>query len=165
MSISTQLKDCKVVLEDISFSSGAAKLQMLDLSQDKTHMTDSENISENDFINLCLKTPTAWGKAVDEWWTLLDDKASDNLHTCATLADTILLLQESIYTEAANIFGHLQPKKRNLAGQSQRTQLSIQLIQQKNLLSAQIKSASLPEQQVALTQLLVTVKWKIRSLR
>ena len=66
MSISTQLKDCKVVLEDISFSCGAAKLQMLDLSQDKTHMTDSENISENNFINLCLKTPTAWGKAVDE---------------------------------------------------------------------------------------------------
>ena len=84
---------------------------------------------------------------------------------CATLADTISLLEESIYTEAANIFGHLQPKKRNLAGQSRRTKLSIQLIQQKNLLSAQIKSASLPEQQVALTQLLINIKCKIRSLR
>ena len=32
VSFSTQLKDCKVVVEDISFSCRAAKLQMLDLS-------------------------------------------------------------------------------------------------------------------------------------
>ena len=83
---------------------------------------------------------------------------------CAPLAETVSLLQESIYTEAANIFGHLQPKKRNLAGQSQQTKLSIQLIQQKNLLLAQIKSASLPEQQAALTQLLISIKCKIQSL-
>ena len=63
----------------------------------------------------------------------------------ATLAETLSLLQESIYIEAANVFGHLQPKNRNLAGQSWRTKLSIQLIQQKNLFLAQIKSASLPE--------------------
>ena len=30
MSISTQLKGCRVVLEDICFSCGAAKLQMLE---------------------------------------------------------------------------------------------------------------------------------------
>ena len=119
MSISTHLKDCKVVLEDISFSCGAAKLQMLDLSQDKTHMTDSHHATESDFLkNLCLKTPVAWGNSVDERWTQLDDKVSDKLHMCATLAETLTLLQESIYNDAANIFGHLQPKKRNLAGQS-----------------------------------------------
>ena len=62
---STQLKDCKVALEDISFSCGTAKLQMLDLSQDKTHTTDSDNTTENDFLkNLCLKTPIAWCKSV-----------------------------------------------------------------------------------------------------
>ena len=83
----------------------------------------------------------------------------------AILAETVSLLQESIYTEAPNIFGHLQPKKKNLAGQSQRTKLSIQLIQQKNLLLAQIKAAFLPEQQAALTQLLISIKCKIRSLR
>ena len=88
-----------------------------------------------------------------------------NLHMCTTLADTRSLLQESIYTKAANIFGHLQPKRRNLAGQSRRTKLSIQLIQQKKLLLAQIKSVFLPEQQVALTQLLISIKCKIRSLR
>ena len=163
---STQLKDCKVVLEDISFSRGAAKLQMLDLSQDKTHTTDSQNTTENDFLkNLCLKTPIAWGYSFDKRWTLLDDKVSDKLYMCATLADTLSLLQESIYNDAANICGHLQPKKRNLAGQSQRTKFSIELIQQKNLLLPQIKSASLPEQNAALTQLLINVKCKIRSLR
>ena len=166
VSISTQLKGCRVVLEDISFSCGAAKLQMLDLSQDKTHTTDSHHTTEIDFIkNLCLKTPLAWGNLVDEQWTQVDDKVSDNLHMCANLAETLTLLQESIYNDAANIFGHLQPKKRNLAGQSRRTKLSIELIQQKNLLLAQINSAALPEQKAALTQLLINVRSKIRSLR
>ena len=80
---------------------------------------------------------------------------------CATLAETVLHLQESIYTEAANIFRHLQPKKRNLSGQSRRTKLSIQLIQQRNVLLAQIKSASLSEQQAVLTHLLISIKCKI----
>ena len=62
------------------------------------------------------------------------------------------------YTEAASIFGHLQHKTKRLAGQSRRTKLSIQLIHQKNLLLAQIKSSSLPEQQAALTHLLINVK-------
>ena len=97
VSISTQPKDCKVVLEDISFSCGVAKLQILDLSQDKTHTTDSHHTSESDFLkNLCLKTPIAYGNSNDEQWTLLDDKVSDNLHMCTTLADTISLLQESV---------------------------------------------------------------------
>ena len=86
-------------------------------------------------------------------------------NSLCTLAETVSLLQESIYIEAASIFGHFQPKMRNLAGQSQRTKLSIELIQQKNLLLAQIKSASLPEQQVPLTQLLTSINCKIRSLR
>ena len=164
VSISTQLKDCRVVLEDISFSCGAAKLQMLDLSQDKTHMTDSHHTTES-VKNLCLKTPVAWGNSVDERWTQLDDKVSVKLHMCATLAETLTLLQESIYNDAANIFGHLQPKKRNLAGQSRRTKLSIELIQQKNLLLTQINSVASPEQKAALTQLLLNVRSKIWSLR
>ena len=56
-------------------------------------------------------------------------------------------------------------KTRRLAGQSRRTKLSIQLIHQKNLLLAQIKSSSLPDQQVALTHLLINVKCRIWSLR
>ena len=44
----------------------------------------------------------------------IDDKVSDRLHMCVTLAETVSLLQESIYTEAANIFGYLQPKKETL---------------------------------------------------
>ena len=92
---------------------------------------------ESDFLkNLCFKTPTAWENSIDEWWKQLEDKGSKKPHMCATLADTISLLQESIYTEAVNIFGHLQPKKSNLTGQRRRTKLSIQLIQQKNLLLA-----------------------------
>ena len=81
------------------------------------------------------------------------------------LAETVSLLQETIHTEAASIFGHLQQKTRRLAGQSRRTKLFIELIHQKNLLLAQIKSSALPDQQAALTNLLINVKCRIRSLR
>ena len=92
---------------------------MLDLSQDKTHTTDSHHTTESDFLkNLCLKTPIAWGNSIDERWTQLDDKVSQKLHMCATLVETVSLLPGSIYTEAINIFRHLQPKKKNLAGQN-----------------------------------------------
>ena len=73
------------------------------------------------------------------------------------LAELVSLLQGTIYSEAASIFGHLQQKTRRLNGQSRRTKLSIQLIHQKNLLLAQIKSSSLPDQQAALTHLLINV--------
>ena len=153
-----QVRDCKVVLEGISLTCGAAKLQMLDLIQDKTHMIDSHHTTEINFLkNLCLKTPIAQGNSIDERQTELDDKVSIKLHMCITLAETVSLLQETIYTEAATIFGHLQQKTRRLAGQSRRTKLSIQLIHQKNLLLAQIKSSSLPDQQAALTHLLINV--------
>ena len=67
MSLSIQLKECKAVLEDIYFSCGGAKLQMLDLSRDKIHTTDSHHTTESDFLkNLCLKTSIAWGNSIDE---------------------------------------------------------------------------------------------------
>ena len=43
--------------------------------------------------------------------------------------------------------------------------MSIQLIKEKNLLTAQIKTIFLPDQRTALEQLLANVKYKIRSLR
>ena len=77
-----------VVLEDISFSCGATKPQMLDLIQDKTLTTDSHHISDSNFLmNFCLKTPIAWGNSVDVWWTQVDIIVSEKLHMCATLAD------------------------------------------------------------------------------
>ena len=91
-------EDCKVVLEDISFSWCATKLQMLHLSKDKTHTTDSHHTTESDFLkNLCLETPIAWANSVDERWTQLDDKVSDKLHMCDTLAETLTFLQELIF--------------------------------------------------------------------
>ena len=81
------------------------------------------------------------------------------------MTERLDLLQNATYNEAANIFGHSQPPKRNLVGQSRRTKLSIQLIKEKNLLTAQINSVFLPDQWIALEKLLTDVKNKIRSLR
>ena len=123
------------------------------------HITQLKVIS----LRTC-ETPIAWGNSIDEHWTELDDKISIKLHMCTTLAETVSLLQETIYTEAASILGHLQQRTRYFAGQSRRTKLSIELIQQKNQLLAQIKSSALPDQQAALTHLLINVKCRIWSL-
>ena len=110
-----------------------------------------------------MKTPIAWGKANDERWVQLDDIVYSKLKNCNSLK-WLDLLQNTIYNEAANIFGHSHPPKRNLAGQSRRTKLSIQLIKEKNSLTVQINSTFLPDQQIALKKLLTNVKNKIRSL-
>ena len=114
-SILTQVRNCKVVLEDISLSCGAAKLQTLGHIPDETHTTDSHHTTESNFLkNLCLKTPIAWGNSTDERWTELDDKVSIKLHMCTTLAETVALLQETIYTEAWAFLGISNIKQDNL---------------------------------------------------
>ena len=61
VSIRTEVRNCKVVLEDICLSCSAAKFQMLDHIQDETCTTDSHHTSESNFFkNLCLKRPIAW---------------------------------------------------------------------------------------------------------
>ena len=77
----------------------------------------------------------------------------------------MVLIEMVLINEAASIFGLCHSHKRNLAGQSRRTKLSIQLIKEKNLLTAQIKTIFLPDQRTTLEQLLANVKYKIRSLR
>lgn len=61
----------------------------------------------------------------------------------------------TVWNEAATFFGHSLIPNYNLAGQSHRTKLSVNLINDLiNLLLSQIKSSSLPEQTTALDQLL-----------
>ena len=162
LSTAVHVNDCKVVVEDISSSRDAVKLKMLNTSQENTHRTSSHLIKEERLLEgLSVKTPIAWGKASDERWAQLDDVVSSKLKICNSLTERLDLLQNTIYNEAASIFGHCHPRKRNLAGQSRRTKLSIQLIKEKNLLTAQIKTIFLPDQRTALEQLLANVKYKI----
>ena len=142
VSTAALVKDCKVVLEDIS-SCDAVKLKMLNTSQENTHTTSSHLTKEKKLLEgFSMKTPIAWGKANDERWIQLDDIVYSKLKNCNSLTERLDLLQNTIYNEAGNIFGHSHPPKRNLAGQSRRTKLSIQLIKEKNLLTAQINSSS-----------------------
>ena len=165
LSTAVHVKDCKVDLEDISSSRDAVKLKVLNTSQENTHTTSSHLIKEEKLLEgLSVKTPIAWGKANDERWAKLDDVVSSKLKKCNSLTERLDLLQNTIYNEAASTFGHCHSHKRNLAGQSRRTKLSIQLIKEKNLLTAQIKTIFLPDQRTALEQLLANVKYKIRSL-
>ena len=165
VSTAALVKDCNVVLEDVSSFCDAVKLKMLKTSQENTHMTSLHFTKEMRLLeDLNVKTPIAWGKANNEHWAQLDDIVSSKLINCNSLSEWLDLLQNTIYNEAANIFGYSQLPKRNLAGQSRRTKLSIQLIKEKNMLLAEINTIFLPDQQIALEQLLINVKNKIHSL-
>ena len=125
VSTAALVKDCKVVLEDIS-SCDAVKLKMLNTSQENTHKTSSNLTQEKRLLlGFSIKTPIAWGKVNDERCAQLDDIVYSKLKNCNSLREQLDLLQNTIYNDATNIFGHSQPPKKHLAGQSRRTKLSI----------------------------------------
>ena len=160
------MKDCKVVVEDISLSCEAANGLMLEPRLEKTHMTTPHLTNEEILLSkISLKTPIGWGKMNDERWSKLDDVVNNKLNNQGSLADKITLLENTIYSEAANLFGHISPFEKNLAGKSRRTKLSIGLVQEKNVLTAQISATSIPDQKLALSKLLQEVKAKLRHLR
>ena len=110
VSTAALVKDCKVVLEDIS-SCDAVKLKMLNTSQENTHTTSSHLTKEKKLLEgFSMKTPIAWGKANDERWIQLDDIVYSKLKNCNSLTERLDLLQNTIYNEAGNIFGHSHPK-------------------------------------------------------
>ena len=132
-SVSTDalVKDCKVVLEDIT-SCDAVKLKMLNASKENTHTTSSHLTKVERLLEvLSMNTPIAWNKANDEYWAQLDDIVYSKLKNCNSLTEQLDLPLNTIYNEAANISGHSQVPKRNFARQSKRIKLSIQLIKKK----------------------------------
>ena len=132
-SVSTDalVKDCKVVLEDIT-SCDAVKLKMLNASKENTHTTSSHLTKVERLLEvLSMNTPIAWNKANDEYWAQLDDIVYSKLKNCNSLTEQLDLPLNTIYNEAANISGHSQVPKRNFAKQSKRIKLSIQLIKKK----------------------------------
>ena len=60
------MKDCKVVLEDIS-SCDAVKLKTLNTSQENTHTATSHLTKEKRLLEgFSMKTLIAWGKVNDD---------------------------------------------------------------------------------------------------
>ena len=97
LSTAVHVKDCKVVLEDISSSRDAVKLKMLNTSQENTHTASSHLIKEERLVEgLNVKTPIAWGKANDERWAQLDDVVSSKLKKCNSLTERLDLVQSNI---------------------------------------------------------------------
>ena len=67
-------------------------------------------------------------------------------------------------TETATLFGYSPQPNGNLAGQSCRKKLLINLIKEKNFLLAQINSSSFPEKKITLDHLLLRVRSLITPL-
>ena len=85
-----------------------------------------------------VKLPIAWGKLTDERWLQLDDIFRSKLTNSGRLSERLNCLESTVSAEAATLFGHSPPTNHNLAGQIHRTELSVNLMKEKNLLVAQI---------------------------
>ena len=104
-------------------------------SQEKTHKKKNSHHTNEEMLlsHIQVKPPIAWGKLTDERWLQLDDTVHSKLTNTGTLSERLNRLESTIFAEAATLFGHSPPPNRNLAGQSRRTKLSINLIKEKNL--------------------------------
>ena len=106
-----------------------------------------------------MKLPIAWGKLTDKRWLQLGDTVRIKLTDSGTLSQRLTLLESTIFAVAATLIGNSPPPNDKLTGQSRRTKLPIN---KKNLLLAQIKSSSFPEQKIARDHLHL-VRSKIKS--
>ena len=79
------LKNCKVVIEDIS-SCDTVKLKMLNTSQENTYRTSSHLTKEKKLLEgFSVKTLIALGEANGECWVQLDDILYSKLKNCNSL--------------------------------------------------------------------------------
>ena len=165
--VNVPLRNCKVVLEDISIHSVAGKHNTLKQCQGNPDRTASRGtIEKKSLQDLTVKRPISSGKINDKRWSTLDSAVQAQLHPCNTLSVRVKLLEDTIYSEASKIFGYCTIfPKRNLAGKTRRTLLSINLIKQKNLLLTQISSTVDHQEQASLKELLAPIKEKIRNFR
>ena len=93
-----------------------------------------------------VRPPILLGKLTDDCRLHLDNTVHSKLTNSATLSKWLNHVESTICAEAAVQFCHSPPPNHNLAGQSHRTKSLINLIKEKNLLLAEIKSSPLPEQ-------------------
>ena len=93
-----------------------------------------------------VRPPIVLGKLTDDCRLHLDNTVHSKLTNFGTLSKWLNHVESTISAEAAVQFCHPPPPNHNLAGQSHRTKSSINLIKEKNLLLAEIKSSPLPEQ-------------------
>ena len=97
MSTAALVKDCKIVIEDIS-SCDTVKLKMLNTSQENTHRTRSHLTKEKKLLEgFNVKTLIALGEANGEHWVQLDDILYSKLKNCDSLTERLDLLQNTIY--------------------------------------------------------------------
>ena len=69
----------------------------------------------------------------------------------------VALLETSVYSKAAQIFGHLPPPKKGLRGLNRKAKHSIELVSRKNNLISQINACDDPVSKSALQGLLDVV--------
>ena len=98
VSTAALVKDCKVVLEDVS-SCDAVRFKMLNTCQENTHTTSSHLTKEKILEGFSVKTPIAWGKANDERWVQLHDIVYSKLKNCNSLTfyKPLFILSQPIY--------------------------------------------------------------------
>ena len=161
------LPKCQVVLEDVCSSSFAEKLRTLKFNPEKTHSVSSRQALDKHFLeNLNKKDPIAWPKMnSNEEWEHLDGIVANKLFNSSSLTDRVNLLEETIYSQGALLFGFFPKTQKNLNGLNRRAKHCIQLITEKNTILCQLNNTSDISIKQKLFPLLENTKRKLRNHR
>ena len=165
--LTNPLKECNIVVEDVSCHIDAEKLKALKNGLVNLHSTSSRLDDDRKHLTtFIIKQPIKWRQANDEEkWGDFDGAVLSKLNRGCSLSHRLDILQTTIYNTAVHKFGYIE-QRHNSSFQtpSRRKYLSLKLVSEKNTLISKIESC-MSFERPGLQVILAQVKTKLRSLR
>ena len=163
--LTNPLKECNVVVEDVSCHIDAEKLKALKNGPVNLHSTSSRLDDDRKHLNtFTIKQFIKWPQA-NETWGDFDGAVLSKLNRGCSLSHRLDILQSTIYDTAVHKFGYAEQRQNSsFQTPSRRKYLSLKLVSEKNTLIAKIESC-MSFERPGLQVILAQVKTKLRSLR
>ena len=141
--LTNSLKECNVVVENVSCHIDAEKLKALKNGPVNLHSTSSHLDDDRKHLTtFIMKQPIKWPQANDEEkWGDFDGAVLSKLNRGCSLSHRLDILQTTIYDTAVHKFGYIE-QRHNSSFQtpSRRKYLSLKLVSEKNTLISKIES-------------------------
>ena len=161
------LKECNVVVEDVSCHIYAEKLKALKNGLVNLHSTcsclDNDRKHLSTFI---IKQPIKWHQANhEEKWGDFDGAVLSKINRGCSLSPRLDILQTTIYNTAVHMFGYTEHRQNSsFQTPGRRKYFSLKLVNEKNTLIAKLESC-MSFERAGLKVTLAQVKTKFRFLR
>ena len=160
------IRECRVVLDSLDITSGAAKLNEHKPCRNKNHLTSQFSSSDKSFLNKQdVKQPIKWPPLSDKSsWRDFEKDVLPLLPSFGSISKRLQCLEDSIYTIGSSRFGIVSSGRPSPSKNFKPTKLCINLVCQKNSLLQSIEDCSCPEERSSLVALLSQVRERLRKV-